>query len=187
MPSWNRDPLSAVPDPEAGPSATPAPVVADYEDFFRSTYADTVRHLVRRGLDAEAAADCAQEAYVRAYARWWRIRHYDDAAAWVRRVATNLAIDVRRRRERAERALPRLAADRVDVAPAPREPGTFEAISAGLPAQQRRVVELCYGEDLSTEQAAGRLGISPGAVRFHLTKARARLRLDDARLGEESR
>lgn len=177
MPSWNNDPLSEVAPPtpsEPRPDDTPA--AADYEAFFRSTYADTVRHLVRRGTDAEAAADCAQEAYVRAYARWWRIRRYDDPAGWVRRVATNLAIDLRRRNERATRALPALAANGTHVAPPPTEPGAFEALSAGLPAQQRRVVELCYGEDLTTEQAAGRLGITAGAVRFHLTKARARLR-----------
>lgn len=186
MPSWNNDPLSTV-APATAPDTTPddAPAAADYEAFFTSTYADTVRHLVRRGLDAEAAADCAQEAYVRAYARWWRIRRYEDPAGWVRRVATNLAIDLRRRNDRATRALPAIAANRPHAAPPPAEPGLFESLAAGLPDQQRRVVELCYGEDLTTEQAAGRLGITAGAVRFHLTKARARLRPGTAAAGAE--
>lgn len=186
MPSWNNDPLSTV-APATPPDTTSddAPAAADYEAFFTSTYADTVRHLVRRGLDAEAAADCAQEAYVRAYARWWRIRRYEDPAGWVRRVATNLAIDLRRRNDRATRALPAIAANRPHTAPPPVEPGLFESLAAGLPDQQRRVVELCYGEDLTTEQAAGRLGITAGAVRFHLTKARARLRPGTAAAGAE--
>jgi RNA polymerase sigma-70 factor (ECF subfamily) len=190
MPSWNNDPLALVaPAEPARDAAADQPAAADYEAFFRSSYADTVRHLVRRGLDAEAAADCAQEAYVRAYAHWWRIRRYDDPAGWVRRVATNLAIDLRRRNERATRALPELAANRPASAPAPTEPGGFEAMTAQLPEQQRRVVELCYGEDLSAEQAAGRLGITSGAVRFHLTKARARLRpgVTTAGTAEETR
>jgi RNA polymerase sigma-70 factor (ECF subfamily) len=187
MPSWNRDPLSVVPSPDEQPTGDGPVAAADFEAFFRATYADTVRHLVRRGLEAEAAADCSQEAYIRAYARWWRLRRFDDPAAWVRRVATNLSIDLRRRNERAQRALPQLAAERRETTEGPQEPGGFEALSTRLPAQQRRVVELCYGEDLSTEEAAGRMGISSGAVRFHLTKARARLRLGDAHLSEESR
>lgn len=187
MPSWNRDPLSSsAPSDDELADADP-PAAPDYEEFFRSTYADTVRYVVRRGLDPEAAADCAQEAYIRAYARWWRIRRYDDPAAWVRRVATNLSVDVRRRQERTQRVLPHLAAERPHAVPPPAEPSRFHAISAQLPGQQRRVVELCYGEDLSTEQAASRLGISAGAVRFHLTKARARLRLGGPHLTEESR
>jgi RNA polymerase sigma-70 factor, ECF subfamily len=158
-----------------------------YEAFFRRTYADTVRHLVASGLDPETAADCAQEAFVRAYTRWWRIRHYDDPAAWVRRVATNRAIDLFRKRGRHDKALPILAAGATVASPPPAEPDGMAELSALLPEQQRRVIELCYGQDLTAEQAAAEMGISAGAVRFHLSRARARLRpaVDASRRGEE--
>jgi RNA polymerase sigma-70 factor, ECF subfamily len=147
-----------------------------YEAFFRRTYADTVRHLVTTGLDPETAADCAQEAYVRAYTRWWRLRRYDDPAAWVRRVATNRAIDLFRKRGRHDRALPILAAEAPLTTPPPTEPDDLDELSALLPDQQRRVIALCYGEDMTAEQAAAEMGISAGAVRFHLSRARANLR-----------
>jgi RNA polymerase sigma-70 factor, ECF subfamily len=147
-----------------------------YEAFFRRTYADTVRHLVLTGLDPETAADCAQEAYVRAYTRWWRLRRYDDPAAWVRRVATNRAIDLFRSRGRQDKALPALAAEAATASETPPDPGGIEELSALLPDQQRRVVELCYGQDMTAEQAAAEMGISAGAVRFHLSRARANLR-----------
>ena len=192
MPSWNNDPLATGPtvaDELPGLEAERSLTSPDYESFFRASYADVVRHLVRRGLDAETAADCAQEAYIRAYARWWRIRRYEDPAGWVRRVATNLAIDHHRKADRQRRLLPTLFAARSHSAPAPPDPDRLGAISASLTPQQRRVVELCYGQDLSTEQAADRLGISAGAVRFHLTRARARLRptVAQERAAEEAR
>ena len=36
--------------------------------------------------------DLVQEAFIRAWKRWDRIRRYDDPVAWVRRVAWNLAM-----------------------------------------------------------------------------------------------
>ena len=158
-----------------------------FEAFFRRTYADTVRYLVYTGIDPESAADCAQEAYVRAYSRWWRIRRYENPVAWVRRVATNRAIDLHRSRGRHDKALPVLAADASLASPPPAEPDDMATYSALLPEQQRRVVELCYGQDLTAEQAAAELGISAGAVRFHLSRARARLRpaVDAIRRDEE--
>ena len=167
-------------------AAEPAADTA-FEGFFRRTYADTVRSLVATGLDPESAADCAQEAYVRAYARWWRIRRYDDPAAWVRRVATNRAIDLFRARGRQRDALPALAAEVPLASPAPAEPDSITSYAELLPDQQRRVIELCYGQDLTAEQAAAEMGISAGAVRFHLSRARARLRpaVDATRRDEE--
>ena len=45
-----------------------------------------------------------------------------------------------------------------------------------LSVRQRAVVILTYWEDLSNKDAAARLGISPGAVKRHLSRARARIR-----------
>lgn len=173
----------------AGDSNGDSAAVPDtaFETFFRRTYADTVRHLVGTGLDPESAADCAQDAYIRAYSRWWRIRRYDDPAAWVRRVATNRAIDLFRARGRHRNALPALAAEVPLASPAPPEPDEMSSYSALLPDQQRRVIELCYGRDMSAEQAAAEMGITAGAVRFHLSRARERLRpaVDAHRRDEE--
>jgi RNA polymerase sigma-70 factor, ECF subfamily len=187
--SWNNDPFAGSEVELDALDPRPATNQADeaYEAFFRRTYADTVRSLVRTGVDPESAADCAQEAYVKAYTRWWRIRRYDDPASWVRRVATNKAIDLHRKSGRHDKSLSTLAAGAVVTSPAPAEPDQMQELSALLPEQQRRVIELCYGKDLTAEQAAAEMGISAGAVRFHLSRARDRLRpaIDATRRGEE--
>lgn len=188
--SWNNDPFSGSEVKLDSLDADRQSNANDdaFEAFFRRTYADTVRSLVRTGVDPESAADCAQEAYVRCYSRWWRIRRYDDPGAWVRRVATNRAIDMHRSRGRQHKALPALAAETRNTAPPPAEPDQMNELGALLPDQQRRVVELCYGQDMTAEQAAKEMGISAGAVRFHLSRARTRLRpeVDSTRLDEEA-
>ncbi len=156
-----------------------------FEGFFRTTYADSVRALVRSGVDPETAADCVQEAYLKAYTRWWRLKRFDDPAAWVRRVATNRAIDLFRRQGRHREALPALELEarlRAGAGAGESIPtdgdddGSLARYADQLPTQQRRVVELCYGRDMTAEQAAAEMGISAGAVRFHLSRARTRLR-----------
>lgn len=150
----------------------------DFDEFFRATYDLTVRGLELDGTRREDAHDASQEAFVRAYARWWRIGHYSEPAAWVRRVAVNAVRDQHRQRTVRENALPRLAAEPVTVAAhgdSTTVVGLDEALEV-LPPQQRRAVDLYYGDGFSTEEGATRMGISPGAFRFHLSRARRSLK-----------
>lgn len=150
----------------------------DFDDFFRASYEQTVRGLELDGVRRDDAHDAAQEAFVRAYARWWRVGHYREPAAWVRRVAVNVVRDQHRRITTSERALPRLAAEPATVpaiGDADVGPDVAQALTE-LPAQQRRAVELYYTAGLSTDEAANRMGISPGAFRFHLSRARRSLK-----------
>lgn len=151
-----------------------------FDHFFRAHYDATLRQLMAKGAGADAAADCAQEAFVRAYARWPLIRHYREPAAWVNRVASNLLIDGYRRVRRDQAAAQLQVEDR-----AVRSAETVDRVItqvdlrravAALPRQQRRATELHYFEALSTEDAAAEIGISGGALRFHLSRARESLR-----------
>jgi RNA polymerase sigma factor (sigma-70 family) len=54
------------------------------------------------------------------------------------------------------------------------EMGVLEALNR-LSVQQRAAVLLTYWGDLSTEAVAERMGISVGAVKRHLARARKRL------------
>jgi RNA polymerase sigma-70 factor (sigma-E family) len=123
----------------------------------------------------EDARDITQEALIRAYARWNGIERH--AAAWVGRVATNLALDHVRRTRRRRTALSRTAAvagstgdERADV---------VEALRA-LPRRQREVVVLRYLADLPESEVAAALGCTTGTVKSHahrgLATLRARLR-----------
>ena len=85
----------------------------EFDRFFRENYDMTVRGLILDGTRADDAHDAAQEAYVRAYARWWRVGHYREPAAWVRRVAVNVTRDQHRRVVAHDKAMPKLATAQV--------------------------------------------------------------------------
>ncbi|MEM9203782.1 MAG: RNA polymerase sigma factor [Actinomycetota bacterium] len=148
----------------------------DFDRFFRENYDTTVRGLLLDGTNAADAHDAAQEAYVRAYAHWWRIGHYREPTAWVRRVAVNVVRDQHRYRKVRDDALPKIAVpEAVDDPPSP-DLDDFDDALASLSPQQRRAVDLYYGAGYSSEEAANRMGISPGAFRFHLSRGRRALK-----------
>ncbi len=55
------------------------------------------------------------------------------------------------------------------------DPAIWNAVKA-LPVRQRAVIFLAYWEDQSVAPIASTLGISPGSVKRHLTRARQSLR-----------
>ncbi|MDG2114171.1 MAG: sigma factor, partial [Actinomycetota bacterium] len=68
----------------------------EFENLFLEAYEGLVRSLTAVTSDAELAADCVQEAFIKAHARWGRIRRYDNPVTWIRRVAINRARDILR-------------------------------------------------------------------------------------------
>jgi RNA polymerase sigma-70 factor (ECF subfamily) len=154
----------------------------DFDAAFLGSYSRLVRTLTVICGDAEVAADCVADAFERAFVRWRRIARLDDPVAWVRRVAINRAHDVHRRSTRGIRAVERLAATAAAQPAEQAEPHSFrpddqimDAITA-LPQQQRTVVVLHYLEDMSVIDVATTMGLTDGAVKYHLHQARERLR-----------
>jgi RNA polymerase sigma-70 factor (ECF subfamily) len=153
---------------------------ADFDTTFREHYESMVRSLSVACGDREAAADAVQDAFTRAFVRWRRISRYDDPAGWVRHVALNRLRDHFRRSERGRRAVERLGGrtDHVVEGPEPpaEAPDALTKAVAGLPKQQRIAVSLYYVEQLSVLEVADSMGLSEGAVKYHLHAARASLR-----------
>ncbi|MFD5704113.1 SigE family RNA polymerase sigma factor [Streptomyces lasiicapitis] len=154
---------------------------AEFDAFYAATAKRLVATVYAITGDLAEAEDAVQEAYVRAWQRWGRITRDGDPLPWVRTVATRLAISTWRRTRNRVRAhfrhgpqadVPELSADRVALVEALRE----------LPAQQRQVVVLHHLLDLPVEQVAREAGVSNGAVRTRLSRARKVLgtRLTDA-------
>ena len=158
----------------------------DFDAFFDKYYPGMIRSLTLICGDGELAADAVQDAFIRAYARWDRIRRYDRPDAWVRRVAINRSRDhfraTRRRRDYERRAA---VTESIESAEA-RSDDEDQLLSAlaQLPRRQRTAVTLYYLEGLDVAAVADSMKISAGAVKFHLSRGRERLA---PIIGEEGR
>ena len=147
-----------------------------FEHFYLQEYPTVVALAHVLSGSRAGAEDIAQEAFLRAYRDWDRVGSYEHQAAWVRRVAANLATSGLRRRLVEARALGRLAARRepaLDVLPA--DNADFWRAVRALPQRQAQAVALYYLEDLSIQQTARILDCAEGTVRAHLARAREAL------------
>lgn len=115
---------------------------------------------------------------MKAHLKWRTVGQYDDPVGWVRRVAINRLKDGYRSEARKERAVERLGHTTEWTAPAPELDSSAELAAAlsQLPRQQRLAVAFYYLDNLSVAETAAAIGISEGAVKFHLHQARERLR-----------
>ena len=152
---------------------------------FVATHQDRLRRIAYAVCrDDQRAEDVLQEALVKLYLSWSRVREAGREEAYARRIIVNADLDDRRRpwhRLRAhlpvghaeERAQPEglPVEDRSDLLAAVRR----------LPVMQRRTVVLRYWLGLSVEETAAELGIREGTVKSHASRGLASLR---AVLGE---
>ena len=151
---------------------------SEFEKFFLANYDAVLRILVLTTGDRERATDATQEAFIKAYGRWTKIRSYDSPASWVRRIAINSCRDSMRSERRRRR---REAADQPAVPTSHADQYVSESFArdllAGLPRRQREVATLFYVDDRSINDIAKILRLNDGTVKFHLSQARDRLRL----------
>ena len=129
-----------------------------------------------------SAEDIAQEAFLAAHRSWDKIVDLEQPSAWVRRVATNMAVSAVRRRVSEARALLRLGSFREPLAELPESDAEFWAAVRALPKRQAQAIALHYLEDLSTIEIAEVLQCSESTVRVHLHNGRKTL---SERLHEE--
>lgn len=154
----------------------------DFERWYRREHPLVLTALAIAGGDPEVAREATDEAFVRAYERWARVRVMDSPGGWLYRVALN---DLRRRlRRRAlERELLRHhrppSAD--TSAPPIADPHLWDAVRE-LPRRQRAAIALRYVLDLTEREVAETMGISRGAASATLTSARRNLQ---TALGDE--
>jgi RNA polymerase sigma factor (sigma-70 family) len=146
----------------------------DFEDFYAGSKDRCLRALLATVTDRGEADDLLSEAFTRAWKQWRAVSDHPSPEAWVMRTALNLHRDRWRRANHARRFL----AVRREQRCLPDEP--FDpAVLAGLRSlsdRQRSVVALRILLDLSTEETADILGISPGTVPTHLKRGLDTLR-----------
>ena len=127
--------------------------------------------------DHHLAQDLLQEALVKAYAAWPKLRDPSKAEAYVRRTIVTTATSWRRRRSFHERP--------VDTVPElPRDDATEQvavqdavwAELRALPPRQRAALVLRFYEDLTEAQTAEAMGCSIGTVKSQVSEALTKLR-----------
>jgi RNA polymerase sigma factor (sigma-70 family) len=129
--------------------------------------------------DPLSAEDAFQATFLVLAQRARSIRRRDSVSSWLFGVARRVAAHARLSAARS-RCGERLAAARTPEAYLPANRGDeWEALleeTERLPDRLRSVVVLCYLEGLTYEAAAQQLGLSEGAVRGRLARARDQLR-----------
>jgi RNA polymerase sigma-70 factor (sigma-E family) len=156
---------------------------ADFAEFYARSRDDCLRTVLATVRDVDKAQDLVAEAFARAWAWWPRVSRHPAPRAWVVRTALNLSVSSWRRHRR---ELPLMGHDAPACGPASIRVDTeLAAVLQRLPARQRQVVALRIFLDLDTAQTAEVLGIAPGTVTAHLTRALTALRTEFAAHGSE--
>ncbi len=134
--------------------------------------------------DSDAAADCAQEAFIRAYRA---LHQYDPNlpfGPWIYRIATNASLNHVQRWHAHESPI---GEGEFPESLEPDEAGPESSLlrreqldevlaaMAGLPAHYRAALTLRHLQQLSYQEVADSLGIPLGTVKTHLHRARAAL------------
>ena len=149
------------------------PKADDFDMFYAATSRRLVGQIFAMTGDLSEAEDAVQEAYIRAWRRWPRIRAYDDPEAWLRVVAYRITVNSwqkARNRLTAHRAgrhheLPGLSPDLVALVSALRK----------IPETQRRAIVLHHLAGLSVEEIARETGAPTGTVKARLARGRRAL------------
>lgn len=124
--------------------------------------------------DLAEAQDAVQEAFIRAWQRWETVSGYDDPEAWLRVVASRIAVSrwrsLRSRaraylRHGAQESIPEPSTDTVAVVAALRR----------LSEEQRTAVALYYLCGMPVAEVAQATSAPVGTVKARLSRARAAL------------
>ncbi len=154
-------------------------------------YGDKIyAYLYRMVGNREDALDLAQETFLRIYSNLQNFKLGQPFKPWLYRIATNLAIDLLRKRQPVIALDAPLFADeplRLELAeqgPGPAEQHEQAELAAylaqkvaELPANYRSVILLRHGHDLSYQEIAEILQVPVSTIKTRLFRAREALRL----------
>lgn len=155
--------------------ATTSSATARFEEFFEAEHVRLARALYLLTGSALEADELTQEAMVRVYERWDRVRQMDSPQGYLFRTALNLHRSrVRWLASRARQIIQ--ATPSPDPAEVVQSRDSLSRALASLPTGQRAAVVLVEWLGMEPQEAATALGIEPGSVRARLSRAKAALR-----------
>jgi RNA polymerase sigma-70 factor (sigma-E family) len=135
--------------------------------------------------DANRAEDLLQSALVKVWPRWGRLIAGGDPEPYVRRVMYTTYLAWWRRAWNAEVPTAHVP-DQIGLSTDDTTASTdLAAALACLTRAQRAVIVARFYDDLSVDQTAQQLGISPGTVKSQTSRALAALRISPALVGHD--
>ncbi|RGC66288.1 ECF RNA polymerase sigma factor SigK [Micromonospora sp. MW-13] len=150
------------------------PDVDGFDEFYRGSRQRLLGFVFALTGDLAEAQDAVQEAYIRAWQRWSTVRGYDDPEAWVRVVASRIAVS--RWRSLRNRARAYLRHGAADTTPGP-SADTVAVVAAlrRLPEEQRIAIALYYLLGMPVAEVARETAAPVGTVKARLSRGRAAL------------
>lgn len=145
----------------------------EFAEFYRASKDSCLRTVTAVSGDRYLAEELVAEAFARAWTSWGQVRRHAAPRAWVVRTALNLGASWWRRRR--EVPLTEHGAAAAPETSGGVDPALIAALRR-LPARQREVLALRIFLNLGTETTARALGIAPGTVMAHLSRAVAGVR-----------
>jgi RNA polymerase sigma-70 factor (ECF subfamily) len=158
---------------------------AEFDRLFNEYSAPIYNYVLRMTGDPDRAADIAQDTFIKAYRKLDTLAEATSARAWLYRIATNTAFDEMRRRRH---TAPMIDDDDRPVEQADGGPGPETQVLSGLMDERinrallrlrpnhRQCLILSDVEDMSSVQIGEVMGMSQGAVRVLLCRARGEMR-----------
>jgi RNA polymerase sigma-70 factor (ECF subfamily) len=162
-------PIGARPPKDAGRTRQSSGK-SDFEELYAAQFHGLTLQINAYVGNLVEAQDLVQEAFTRAIARWGKISHYEDPAAWVRRVAWNLATSRWRRQRTANAFLNRQREHHV-AGPNPDRVALTAALATLTPTLRKAFV-LHYIAQMSIAEIAQQEGAAEGTVKSWLHRGR---------------
>jgi RNA polymerase sigma-70 factor (ECF subfamily) len=163
---------------EPAPAYTPGSE-ADFDRLYRASYHRLLYALLAVTGDYQAAEDCVQEAFVKAYHAWPMWKPDAPAEAWLHRIGLNVAFSYLRWRKLRE--LPEIVrrlgrqtreTDPEDIALR----GELLAALRKLPPEQAAAIVLRFHHGYTNRDMAHALGVPESTIASRVAAAKERLR-----------
>ncbi|MFC0027925.1 SigE family RNA polymerase sigma factor [Micromonospora chaiyaphumensis] len=143
----------------------------EFDAFYTACAGRVVGHVYVLTGNRGEAEDAVAEAFMRAWQRWRTVREADSPEAWVRRVASRIAVSSWRKTLNRIRAHHRAAVDQSVPGLSEDHVALLQALQR-LNPNQRRAVVLHHLNDLSVADVAAEMQVPVGTVKAYLARGR---------------
>jgi RNA polymerase sigma-70 factor (ECF subfamily) len=146
----------------------------EFDTFYMGSARRVLGQVYAMTGDRAEAEDAVAEAYLKAWDRWSTVRDCDSPEAWVRRVASRIAVSSWRKAVNRIRAHHRDTLDQELDGLSPDHVALVHALRR-IPAPQRRVIVLHHLVGLNVAEIAREVGAPAGTVKTWLSRGRRAL------------